>query len=152
MDISFFLEKAKELLIRDKKLLPVLIVEKLNGEVIVSGLVFENDVDRVQAMKKVGRKFADDDKQIKNISMIGDVFVTRIDHKGKFLGKDEAIVIARLNVDTDKKEIIVQFYERSGNNIIWKDLSLELDESRFFLLEAFMQGYETEMKRKVHCN
>lgn len=152
MEIKSLLEKAKELLIRDKKLLPVLIIEKENGEVIVAGLLFEDSIDRIQAMMKTAKRFAEDDEQIKILSLIGDTFITRIDIKGKVIKKDEAIVVSRIYVDTGKKEIIIQTYEKSGDNIIWKELSQELDDSRFYLLEAFVQGYETEMKRKTHCN
>ncbi len=152
MEIKSLLEKAKELLIRDKKLLPVLIIEKENGEVIVAGLLFEDSIDRIQAMMKTAKRFAEDDEQIKILSLIGDTYITRVDLKGKVIKKDEAIVVSRIYVDTGKKEIIIQTYEKSGDNIIWKELSQELDDSRFYLLEAFVQGYETEMKRKTHCN
>lgn len=152
MDIKYILEQAKELLIRDKKLLPVLIVEKENGDVTVTGLVFENDIDRMGMMMNIGRRFAEDTERIKSLSLVGDVYISRLDNKGKFLGKDEAIAVSRYYVDTGKKEIIVQVYEKSDDNIIWKDTSQELDSSRFYLLEAFMQGYEMKKMGKVRYN
>ena len=145
MEIDFILEKAKELLQKDKKLVPVLFVET-EKEISVIGLFAEfGDIDKREMMEDIGRKFAIKGQKVQSISLVSDAYVSRLHmdtkDKNESLERGEAIIVARLEIDTKEKEIMVQNYERSDSNIIFMDNYRELDVQRAFLLDAFVKGY-----------
>ncbi len=143
MNIRDYLEKAKELLQKDKHLMSVLFV-KTEDQILVLGLVIDSDIDRKQMMMDVGKDFAKKykDKRIKSLSFIFDALVTRIDQRTNLSEKIESIVVAEWNLETDKKDVITQDYEILDDNVVWKGEPQGVDETRAYILEAFMQGYD----------
>ena len=143
MDIKYLLEKAKELLKKEKGLMPVLFVETEKAISII-GLVGEfNKIDKRKMMIGAGKKFATEqpNNRIRSLSMVSEANVSKINIKTNAVVKCEAIVIAKLNVIDNKKEIISQDFERSYDGITFKDSHYELNAQGTFLLEAFMKGY-----------
>lgn len=153
MDIRDYLEKAKELLQKDKHLMPVLFVET-EDQIFVLGLVMNNDVDRKQMMVDIGKDFAKKykDKRIKSLSFIFDALVTRIDQNTNLSEKIESIVVAEWNVETDKKDVITQDYDIIDDNVIWKGGPQGVDETKAYILEAFMQGYDQHLNYRFGNN
>ena len=151
MDIKYLLEKAKALLIKDKGLMPVLFVETEKAVNIV-GLVGEfNKIDKREMMINIGKKFAKEqpNNKIRSLSMISEANVSKININTNVIEKCEAIVLAKLNVINNKKEIISQDFERSNNNITFKESHCELNAPGTFLLEAFMKGYYQVRRKDV---
>ena len=151
MDIKYLLEKAKALLIKDKGLTPVLFVETEKAVNIV-GLVGEfNKIDKREMMINIGKKFAKEqpNNKIRSLSMISEANVSKININTNVVEKCEAIVLAKLNVINNKKEIISQDFERSNNNITFKESHFELNAPGTFLLEAFMKGYYQVRRKDV---
>lgn len=157
MDIKYLLEKAKELLEKDKGLTPVLFVETEKAINII-GLVGDFNVNKREIMIGAGKKFAKDqpNNKIKSLSMVSEANVSKVNintkvHNSKIpsIEKCEAIVIAKLNVTDNKKEIMVQDFERSNDDIIFKDNRYELGVPGTFLLEAFMDGYYHAIQKDV---
>lgn len=143
MDIRDYLEKAKELLQRDKKLMSVLFVET-EDQIYIIGLAMDNGkIDIRKIMTDLGINFAKEHKEqkIKSLLFIFDAWVTRIDIKTNESERIEAIVVSKWDIKTDKKEVITQDYEISNDNVIWKGSPTEADETRAYILDAFMRGY-----------
>lgn len=151
MEIDFILEKAKELLIRDKYLMPVLFIDT-DKEMNILGLYGEfNKADRREMMATIGKNFADMKKKIKSISMVSEANLSKVDISkadDDIIKKEktEAIVVSRLDIDTCKREIIIQEFERSGDGIVFKNVHQELSSPVIFLLDAFMKGYKESRK------
>ena len=142
MDIKDLLEKAKELLIRDKKLMPVLFIET-EKETHIIGLISDfNKIDKREMMANIGRDYAKKKQKIISVSLVCEANVSKIKIDDESLEKCEAIVVAKLNAVTNKKELITQEFEISNGDVIFKGGPKELDSQRLFLLDAFMQGYE----------
>lgn len=149
MDIKDHLEKAKELLQKDKHLMPVMFVET-EDQIFVIGLVMNNDIDRKKMMMKFGMDFAKEhkDKRIKKLSFIFEAWITKIDARTNISEKIEAIVVTEWNIETGKKDVITQDYEIIGDNVIWKGEPQGVDDTRAYILEAFMQGYNQHLNYK----
>lgn len=149
MDIKDHLEKAKELLQKDKHLMPVMFVET-EDQIFVIGLVMNNDIDRKKMMMGFGRDFAKEhkDKRIKNLSFIFEAWITKIDVRTNISEKIEAIVVTEWNIETDKKDVITQDYEIIGDNVIWKGEPQGVDDTNAYILEAFMRGYNQHLNHK----
>jgi hypothetical protein len=150
MDIRDYLEKAKELLQRDKRLLPVLFIETEN-QILVIGLAMDiGNLDRRKMMMDIGRNFAKEhkEKRIKSLSFIFEAWITRIDAKTNLSEKIEAIVVATWDIKTDKKDVITQDYEIIDDNVIWKGEPQGVDDTKAYILEAFMQGYNQHLNYK----
>ena len=143
MDIKDYLEKAKELLQKDKHLMPVLFVET-EDQIFVLGLVMNIGIDRKKMMMDIGKDFAKKykDKRIKSLSFIFEAWVTRIDQSTNLSEIIEAVVVSKWDMEADKKDVITQDYEIIDNNVIWKGEPQGVDETRAYILEAFMQGYD----------
>lgn len=149
MDIKFILDKAKDLLKRDKHLTPVLFVET-EKNIFIIGIIIGKE-DKIQAMRYFGRQFATNhgQKKIKSLYFVSDSYITKIgrtilhNSKNKIENKqrDEAIIIDKWDLDTNKKETIIQHYKRLNNDVIYQDDYEQLIEPRSYLLEAFIQGY-----------
>lgn len=143
MDIRDYLEKAKELLQRDKHLMSVLFVET-EDQIFVLGLAMDNGkTDIRKIMTDLGRNFAEayKEQKIKNLLFIFDAWITRIDINTNKSERVEAVVVSKWNIKTDKKEVITQDFEISNDNVIWKGSPEEADETRAYILDAFMRGY-----------
>lgn len=144
MDIRDYLEKAKELLQRDKKLMSVLFVET-EDQIYIIGLAMDNGkIDIRKIMTDLGINFAKEyrEQKIKNLLFIFDAWITRIDTDTNKSERVEAIVVSKWNIKTDKKEVITQDFEISNDNVvIWKGSPKEADETRAYILDAFMRGY-----------
>lgn len=153
MDIKDYLEKAKELLQKDKYLMPVLFVET-EDQIFVLGLVMNIGIDRKKMMMDIGKDFAKKykDKRIKSLSFIFEAWVTRIDQSTNLSEIIEAVVITKWDTETDKKDVITQDYEIIDNNVIWKGEPQGVDETRAYILEAFMQGYEQHLNYRLGLN
>lgn len=150
MDIKDYLEKAKELLQRDKHLMPVLFVET-EDQIFVLGLAMDiGKIDRRKMMMDLGKSFAKEhkEKRIKSLSFIFEALVTRIDTRTNLSEKIEAVVVSNWDIKTDKKEVITQDYEISDNNVIWKGEPEGVDETKAYILEAFMRGYNQHLNYK----
>jgi hypothetical protein len=149
MNINDYLEKAKELLQKDKHLMPVMFVET-EDQIFVIGLVMNDDIDRKKMMMGFGRDFAKEhkDKRIKNLSFIFEAWITKIDARTNISEKIEAIVVTEWNIETDKKDVITQDYEIIGDNVIWKGEPQGVDDTRAYILEAFMRGYNQHLNHK----
>ena len=143
MNIDNYLEKAKELLQKDKHLMPVLFVET-EDQIFVLGLVINIGIDRKKMMMDIGKDFAKKykDKRIKSLSFIFEAWVTRIDQSTNLSEIIEAVVVSKWDMEADKKDVITQDYEIIDNNVIWKGEPQGVDETRAYILEAFMQGYD----------
>lgn len=142
MDIKELLEQAKELLQRDKKLVPTLFIETEDGIYIIGLAVDLEKIDKREMMADIGNKFADQKhKDIKCLYFISDAYVSKIQIDGKNLQRNETIMVVKWDIKTNKKEAIVQDYQRSDDDILYKERPIELNYSKIFLLEAFMQSY-----------
>lgn len=154
MEIRDYLEKAKELLERDKHLMPVLFVETDN-QIFVLGLTMDiGKIDRRKMMIDFGRNFAVEhkEKKIESLLFIFEAWVTRIDVNTNLSERIEAIVVTKWDIKTDKKEVITQDYEIVENNIVWKGEPQGVDETKAYILEAFMQGYKQGYKQGYNQN
>lgn len=153
MDIEGYLEKAKELLKRDKYLMPVLFVET-EDQIIVLGLAMDLGIDRKKMMMDLGKDFAkkNKNKRIKSISFIFDAWITRIDVKTNLSEKIESIVVSEWDIGKNKKDVITQDYEIKDNNVIWKGGPQGADKTEVYILEAFMQGYDQHLNYKLGAN
>ena len=150
MDIKDYLEKAKDLLQRDKHLMPVLFVET-EDQILVLGLVMDiGKIDRRKMMIDLGRKFAKEhkDKRIKSLSFIFEAWITRIDARTNLSEKVEAIVVTKWDIKTDQKDVITQDYEILDDNVIWQGEPQGVGETKAYILEAFMQGYRQNLSYK----
>lgn len=149
MDIKDHLEKAKELLQKDKHLMPVMFVET-EDQIFVIGLVMNNDIDRKKMMMKFGRDFAKEhkDKRVKKLSFIFEAWITKIDARTNISEKIEAIVVTEWNIETGKKDVITQDYEIIDDNVIWKGEPQGVDDTNAYILEAFMRGYNQHLNHK----
>lgn len=150
MEIKYYLEKAKELLQRDKHLMPVLFVET-EDQILVLGLAMDiGKVDKRKMMMDLGRDFAKKhkEKRIKSLSFIFEAWVTRIDTRTNLSEKVEAIVVTKWDIKTDQKDVITQDYEISNDNVIWKGEPQEVGETKAYILEAFIQGYNQNLNYK----
>lgn len=146
IETSFILERAKELLKKDRMLVPILFIETMKGIFIIDISVDFNKIDKRRMMMNIGRKCAKKNQKIKSLSFVGEANISRMDIDKKsgdmLVEKYEAIVVAKLDVINNKKEIITQGYEISDNDVTWKDEEqLRPDIQEIFLLDAFMQGY-----------
>ena len=150
MEIDYILEKAKELLQKDKRLVPVLFVETEEVTSVIGLIVDLGKVDKKEMMENLGRDFAMKKQIIKSVSVVGDIYISRvkrgIEKNGSPLermGRREAILVAKTYLNKDKNEIIVQHYERSGDNITFSDSYRESDtkNASLFLLEEFIKEY-----------
>lgn len=150
MDIRDYLEKAKELLQKDKHLMPVLFVET-EDQIFVSGLVMNNEIDRKKMMMDIGKDFAKKykDKRIKSLSFIFEAWVTRIDQSTNLSEKIESIVVSEWDIETNKKDVITQDYDIIDDNVIWKGEPQGVDETNAYILEAFMQGYDQHLNYRL---
>lgn len=150
MDIKDYLEKAKELLQKDKHLMPVLFVET-EDQIFVLGLVMNIGIDRKKMMMDIGKDFAKKykDKRIKSLSFIFEAWVTRIDQSTNLSEIIEAVVVSKWDMEADKKDVITQDYEIIDNNVIWKGEPQGVDETRAYILEAFMQGYDRHLNYRL---
>lgn len=146
MNIGDYLEKAKELLQKDKHLMPVLFVET-EDQIFVLGLVMNSKIDRKKMMMDIGKDFASKykDKRIKSLSFIFEAWVTRIDQNTNLSEKIESIVVSEWDIEADKKDVITQDYEIIDDNVIWKGEPQGVDETKAYILEAFMQGYDQHL-------
>lgn len=137
MDNIFILEKAKELLIRDRKLLPVLFVETAR-RIFIVGLV--GDINK-KSMINVGRKFAKDSRQkIYCLCLVSGANVSKIGlDDDKLIEKGEAIIVIRWDLNTDKREMISQEYQINDDVTFIGDPQ-EFDNPVVHLLEAFVEG------------
>lgn len=153
MDIENYLEKAKELLQRDKHLMPVLFVET-EDQIIVLGLAIDIGEDRKKMMMDLGKDFAKKNKykRIKSLSFIFDAWITRIDIKTNLSEKIESIVVSKWDIGKNKKDVITQDYEIKDNNVIWKGQPQGVDKTEVYILEAFMQGYDHNLNYKLRFN
>lgn len=154
MDIKDHLEKAKELLQKDKHLMPVMFVET-EDQIFVLGLVMDiAKIDRRKMMMEFGRNFAKEhkDKRIKNLSFIFEAWITKIDARTNISEKIEAIVVTEWNIETGKKDVITQDYEIIDDNVIWKGEPQGVDDTRAYILEAFMNGYNQNLNYKLGFN
>jgi hypothetical protein len=154
MDIKDYLEKAKELLQRDKHLMPVLFVET-EDQIFVLGLAMDiGKIDRREMMKHIGRNFANQhkDKRIKSLSFIFEAWVTSVDIHTNLSERVEAVVVSTWDINTNKKEVITQDYEIIDNNVIWKGESQGVEETKAYILEAFIQGYDQILNYANHLN
>jgi hypothetical protein len=143
MDIKDYLEKAKELLQRDKHLMPVLFVET-EDQIFVLGLAMDTGkIDIRKIMMDLGKSFAKEhkEKKIKSLLFIFEAWITRIDINTTKSERIEAIVVSKWCIKTDKKEVITQDYEILNDKVIWRGEPEEADETRAYILDAFMQGY-----------
>ena len=150
MNINDYLEKAKELLQRDKHLMPVLFVET-EDQIFVLGLVMSNEIDRKKMMVDIGKDFAKKYKykRIKSLSFIFEAWITKIDQNTNLSEKIESIVVSEWDTETDKKDVITQDYEIIGDNVIWKGGPQGVDETKAYILEAFMQGYDQHLNYRL---
>lgn len=150
MDIKDYLEKAKELLQKDKHLMPVLFIET-EDQIFVLGLVMNNEIDRKEMMMAIGKDFAKKykDKRIKSLSFIFDAWITKIDQSTNLSEKIESIVVSEWDIETDKKDVITQDYEIIDDNVIWKGEPQGVDETKAYILEAFMQGYDQHLNYRL---
>jgi hypothetical protein len=142
MDIRDYLEKAKEILQRDKNLMSVLFVET-EDQMFVLGIVTDGKIDIRKIMTDLGKNFAKkyEEKRLKTLLFIFETLVTRINtdmNKSEII---DAIVVSKWNIKTDKKEVITQDFEILNDSVIWKDGPKEVEETRSYILDAFMQGY-----------
>lgn len=153
MDINNYLEKAKELLQKDKHLMPVLFIET-EDQIFVLGLVMNNEIDRKEMMMAIGKDFAKKykDKRIKSLSFIFDAWITKIDQSTNLSEKIESIVVSEWDIETDKKDVITQDYEIIDDNVIWKGEPQGVDETKAYILEAFMQGYDQHLNYRLGAN
>ena len=151
MDIKYLLEKAKELLEKDKGLMPVLFVETEKTMDIIGLAGDFNNINKREMMIGIGKKFAKEqpNNRIRSLSMISEANVSKININTKIIDKCEAIIIAKLNVIDNQKEIITQDFERSNDDITFKNSHYELHASGTFLLEAFMKGYSTTLDNHI---
>lgn len=150
MNINDYLEKAKELLQKDKHLMPVLFVET-EDQIFVLGLVMNNEIDRKKMMMDIGKDFAKKykDKRIKSLSFIFEAWITKIDQSTNLSEKIESIVVSEWDIETDKKDVITQDYEIIDDNVIWKGEPQGVDETKAYILEAFMQGYDQHLNYRL---
>lgn len=150
MNIGDYLEKAKELLQKDKHLMPVLFVET-EDQIFVLGLVMNSKIDRKKMMMDIGKDFASKykDKRIKSLSFIFEAWVTRIDQNTNLSEKIESIVVSEWDIEADKKDVITQDYEIIDDNVIWKGEPQGVDETKAYILEAFMQGYDQHLNYRL---
>jgi hypothetical protein len=146
MDIRDYLEKAKELLQRDKQLMPVLFVET-EDQIFVLGLAMDGKIDIRKIMTDLGRNFAKEyrEQRIKSLLFIFEAQITRMDINTNNSERIDAVIVSKWNIKTDKKEVITQDYEISNDNVIWKGEPEETDETRAYILDAFMQGYRRHL-------
>lgn len=153
MNIDNYLEKAKELLQKDKHLMPVLFIET-EDQIFVLGLVMNNEIDRKEMMMAIGKDFAKKykDKRIKSLSFIFEAWVTKIDQSTNLSEKIESIVVSEWDIETDKKDVITQDYEIIDDNVIWKGEPQGVDETKAYILEAFMQGYDQHLNYRLGAN
>ena len=155
MDINGLLETAKKNLENDKWLTPVLFIETEKDIKIIGLIVKLEDVDKREMMMNIGKKFArEQQKKIQSLSFISEANISRIKigRKDTPVERYDAIVIAKLNIDTNEKEIVVQDFERSNDNIIFKDIRKDSNVQSVFLLEAFMEGYYQAQKDIIRYN
>lgn len=154
MDIKYLLEKTKELLERDKFLMPVLFVETEETMNIIALTGDFNNTDKRKLMTSIGMKFAKDqpNSRIESLSMVSEANVSKIYMNKNIVDKCETIVVAKLSAIDNKKEIITQDFERSNNNITFKDDQYELDTPGTFLLEEFMKGYHQVRRKETKYN
>lgn len=150
MNIRDYLEKAKELLQKDKHLMPVIFVET-EDQIFVLGLVINNEVNRKKMMMDIGKDFAKKykDKRIKSLSFIFEAWVTRIDQSTNLSEKIESIVVSEWDIETNKKDVITQDYDIIDDNVIWKGEPQGVDETNAYILEAFMQGYDQHLNYRL---
>ena len=151
MEINYLLEKAKDLLQKDKRLTPVLFVDAEEGVSIVGLVVDLKKVDKREMMENIGREYAIKKKTIKSLTIVSDMYITRvkpgIEKDGKIplekMKRREAILVARMYLSGHKNEITIQHYERSGDNITFSDSYNESEgkHAPIFLLEDFVEGY-----------
>lgn len=162
MDIKHLLEQAKYLLERDKSLQPVLFVET-DKELNIVGLVGNfNGANKRKMMIDIGIKFAKEggvNRKIISLSMVSEADISKVDIINEKIEKFEAIVIATLDVINNRREILTQEFIRNVNgdnddnvDIKFKDSHYGLDDPEVYLLDAFMQGYNRQVKRKEHEN
>lgn len=152
MNIRYYLEKAKELLQRDKHLMPVLFVET-EDQIFIMGLAMDiGKIDRRKMMMDLGRNFASQhkEKRIKNLSFIFEAWVTRIDHNTNLSERIEAIVVSEWDIDTNKKDVITQDYEIIDGNVIWKGEPQRAGETKAYILEEFMRGYDQYLNYRLY--
>lgn len=150
MNIGDYLEKAKELLQKDKHLMPVLFVET-EDQIFVLGLVMNREINRKKMMMDIGKDFASKykDKRIKSLSFIFEAWVTRIDQNTNLSEKIESIVVSEWDIEADKKDVVTQDYEIIDDNVIWKGEPQGVDETKAYILEAFMQGYDQHLNYRL---
>lgn len=146
MEIGFLLDRAKELLKSDKRLIPVLFVETIKGIFVIGLSVNFNEIDKKKMMMNIGRKCAKKNQKLKSLSFVSEANISKVNIDKKsgniLMEKYEAIVVAKLDIINNKKEIMMQGYEISNDNVIWKDDDqLRPDIQEVFLLDAFVQGY-----------
>jgi hypothetical protein len=105
-------------------------------------------------MMELGRNFAKEhkDKRIKKLSFIFEAWITRIDARTNILEKIEAIVVTEWNIETDKKDVITQDYEIIADNVIWKGEPQGVGNTKAYILEAFMNGYNQHLNYKSYAS
>ncbi len=144
MKMDFILEKAKEFLLRDKSLVPALFIEVDNNIYIVGIFDDMSKVDKNAMMKNMGREFAirnGTGRQIKSLSFISEADVSIINAR-RSIEKREAIILSTMDLQNNQKEITVQYFKRSGDYIVFGDISPAKITDRVVLLESFMMGYD----------
>ncbi len=146
MKMDFILEKAKEFLLKDKSLVPALFIEVDNNIYIVGIFDDMSKVDENTMMKNMGREFAIDTRRgigqrIKSLSFISEADVSIVNARSS-IEKREAIILFSMDLQNNQKEITVQYFKRSMDDIIFEDISPAKITDRIILLESFMMGYD----------
>ena len=150
MEIDYIFEKAKDLLQKDKRLTPVLFVETEEGVSVIGLIVDLGKVDKREMMENLGRDFAIKKQIIQSVSIVSDIYISRVkpgkDKNGpplERMERREAILVAKMYLNKNKNEIIVQHYERSGDNITFSDSyrESEVKDAPLFLLDDFIKEY-----------
>lgn len=157
MDVQYLLEKAKELLIRDKGLQPVLFVETEKNLNIVGIVGDFNGANKRYLFMEMGKRFARQtpDAKIVSLAMVSEANIGKMDRVKKKVEKCEAIVIFKLDVIENKKEIATQEFTRKidedGNDddrvdIQFTEIHHELNNPAVYILDYFMEGYMLQME------